>query len=220
MNVHSLLNRRVTEATETKTSNPELPRDKRDRLLAAALDLFESRGFEGVAVPEIAKAAGVAIGTVYRYFATKEALVNSLYRHWKTNYNALVLEAPPPHFSPRQAFSFRWERMMLFARTHPHAMRFLVLHHHAPYLDTDSQALDATDRTAMEAFVAGVQQAAGPLAPAAASALIWGAAAGLLKFASDGRLKLDSGNAADMDDALWRALEQDRSGAGRIHRLE
>jgi AcrR family transcriptional regulator len=55
--------------------------DKRDRLLTAALELFETRGFDGVAVPEIAARAGVATGTIYRYFATKEALVNALYRH-------------------------------------------------------------------------------------------------------------------------------------------
>ena len=40
------------------------PHDKRARLLEAALELFETRGFDGVAVPEIAKAAGVATGTL------------------------------------------------------------------------------------------------------------------------------------------------------------
>ncbi|HEY4124317.1 MAG TPA: helix-turn-helix domain-containing protein, partial [Rhizomicrobium sp.] len=61
-----------------KKSTDNAPDDKRERLLDAALELFELRGFDGVAVPEIAHMAGVATGTIYRYFETKEALVNAL----------------------------------------------------------------------------------------------------------------------------------------------
>src|SRR5215470_7404991 len=98
--------------------------DKRRLLLDAALDLFESRGFDGVAVPEIAKAAGVATGTVYVYFRDKEALVNALYRHWKTIYNDTVLAPLPPGLLVRDKFTTYWQRMMEFAREHPRAARF------------------------------------------------------------------------------------------------
>jgi AcrR family transcriptional regulator len=179
--------------------------DKRARLLDAALALFEARGVDGVAVPEIAKAAGVAIGTIYRYFETKDALVNALYRQWKSAYNQIVLAPAPAHFGPRQAFSFRWQRIMLFARANPAAMRFLTLHHHAPHLDVESRALDEADYVATEAFLAGM-----PEAPAISAylipALIWGAAAGLLKFSSEGQFAFDASAAAETEDALWRAI--------------
>jgi len=42
--------------------------DKRETILAAALELFVERGFYGTAVPEIAERAGVGAGTIYRYF--------------------------------------------------------------------------------------------------------------------------------------------------------
>lgn len=177
--------------------------DKRSLLLEAALELFETRGFDGVAVPEIARAAGVAIGSVYRYFATKEALVNALYRQWRSAYNQVVMAPVPAHFGPRQAFGFRWQRLMLFARTAPRPMRFLTLHHHAPYLDAESRALEAADRAAMETVLAELNST---LAPPLGAALVWGAAAGLLKFAEGGRLVLDAGVAADTEAALWRAI--------------
>src|SRR4051812_14698782 len=57
--------------------------DKRESIMSAALDLFVERGFFGTAVPEIADRAGVGAGTIYRYFESKEALVNAIYREQK-----------------------------------------------------------------------------------------------------------------------------------------
>jgi AcrR family transcriptional regulator len=49
----------------------------RDALLAAARVRFARDGF-GVPVEEIAQEAGVAVGTVYRHFPTKDALVDAV----------------------------------------------------------------------------------------------------------------------------------------------
>ena len=51
----------------------------RDRLLAEALALF-SDGDGAVTLEAIAKAAGVGIGTLYRHFPTREALIEAVYR--------------------------------------------------------------------------------------------------------------------------------------------
>ena len=62
--------------------------DKREAITAAALELFVERGFYGTAVPEIADLAGVGAGTIYRYFESKEALVNAIYREQKAVFSA------------------------------------------------------------------------------------------------------------------------------------
>ncbi len=116
-----------------------------------------------------------------------------------------MLAPAPAHFNPRQAFSFHWQRLMLFARANPRAMRFLMLHHHLPYLDAESLALEAADQAATERLIAQAR-GPGPLSPPLAMALIWGAAAGLVKYARDGRLAIDAAAAADIEDALWRAI--------------
>ena len=185
--------------------------DKRDRLLEAALDLFETRGFDGVAVPEIAAKAGVATGTVYRYFASKEALVNALYRHWKAVYNAFVLAPVAPSLTARARFSAYWQRMMVFARTYPRATRFMDLHHHGAYLDDESRSLSRSYAETARAFMTEARAAGAirDIDPTLIVALMWGAAAGLAKFAGQDAIAFDAITASTMEDALWRAIATD-----------
>lgn len=192
------------------------PGDKRARILEAALELFEARGFDGVAVPEIALRAGVATGTIYRYFEDKGALVNALYRQWKGAYNEIVLAPPPPGLSPHALFSRYWHRMTLFARTYPKAVRFLDLHHHGPYLDEESRAVGRGYGETAERFVAAARAAGAirDLQPAMVVALMWGAAAGLAKFAVNGALAFDAETAGQMGEAVWRAIAADNSNYG------
>jgi AcrR family transcriptional regulator len=46
----------------------------RGRIVAAAVSLFAARGYAGVAVNDVAAEAGVAKGSLYRYFESKDAL--------------------------------------------------------------------------------------------------------------------------------------------------
>lgn len=56
----------------------ELSDEKRERLLKAALRLFAANGIQNTSTAEIAVEAGVASGTLFLYFPTKQHLVNEL----------------------------------------------------------------------------------------------------------------------------------------------
>ncbi|MDH3656464.1 MAG: TetR/AcrR family transcriptional regulator [Myxococcales bacterium] len=68
MVIHSAANKR-------KSSAP----DKRDRILKAAVKVFAKNGFYATRVSEIAKAAGVADGTIYLYFKNKDDVLISIF---------------------------------------------------------------------------------------------------------------------------------------------
>lgn len=51
-----------------------------DELAKAALDLCAERGIQATRVADVAERAGVTVGTVYRYFRTKEELIDAAMR--------------------------------------------------------------------------------------------------------------------------------------------
>src|SRR5512139_236067 len=53
--------------------------DKRNRILRAAIQIFSQKGFFNSKVSEIARASGVADGTIYLYFKNKDDLLISLF---------------------------------------------------------------------------------------------------------------------------------------------
>jgi TetR/AcrR family fatty acid metabolism transcriptional regulator len=61
-------------------ATPEAPPGpKRDAILRAAIDVFADRGFFNAQVADVARAAGVAAGTVYLYFKGKDDLLVSIF---------------------------------------------------------------------------------------------------------------------------------------------
>jgi TetR/AcrR family transcriptional regulator, fatty acid metabolism regulator protein len=59
---------------------------KRERILRAAVDVFAQNGYFNAKVSEIAKAAGVADGTIYLYFDGKEDLLLTIFREHTRNF--------------------------------------------------------------------------------------------------------------------------------------
>src|SRR5689334_404420 len=76
-------------ATETESFRGT---SKRERILRAAVDVFAEFGYFNAKVAQIAKAAGVADGTIYLYFSGKEELLITIFReHTRSYLEALEL---------------------------------------------------------------------------------------------------------------------------------
>ena len=64
--------------------------ETRARILAAALDLFRSQGFEATTMRQVAAAAGMAIGATYYYFDSKDAIVLAFYHQAQQDMEPLL----------------------------------------------------------------------------------------------------------------------------------
>lgn len=87
--------------TENTRANAET---RRAAILAAATSLIADGGFAAAAVRPIADASGIATGTVYRYFGTREELLAEIFRTLADHeYTAVeqAVDAAEPHVTDR-----------------------------------------------------------------------------------------------------------------------
>jgi AcrR family transcriptional regulator len=66
---------------------------KRERILEAATRLFAERGYAAARAEDVAKAAGIAKGSVFQHFGSKEALFLEVYKRAMASFSA-YLSAP------------------------------------------------------------------------------------------------------------------------------
>ena len=65
----------IDDANTTLRPTPEA---RRQQILDAACDCVRQAGFHGASMAEIAKAAGLSVGQIYRYFENKEAIIAAI----------------------------------------------------------------------------------------------------------------------------------------------
>ena len=192
--------------------------DKRRRILDAALETFSARGYHGTSVPEVAAAAGVGVGTLYRYFADKNALVNELYRDAKLRLRAALLDGlPAPDVyqldSAQAWFAELWRRLAAFARAEPAAFRFLEMQDHVEYLDAESRELELSVLAPLWLAGKRLRDRSGGPPVDVAIALLWGAFVGLIKANRVGYLPLDDRKLEQAGAAAWRMIAPELSRA-------
>jgi len=112
---------------------------KEDKIFEAALSLFTTKGFHGTPTSEIAKTAGVANGTLFHYFKTKEVLVNSLYLKVK---NEMVEESTigvEKIESLKLKLEYLWSKTIHWAMTNPQKIFFIQQYMYSPYITSNTQ---------------------------------------------------------------------------------
>jgi AcrR family transcriptional regulator len=132
----------------------------RDRLLEAAVAAFSRDGLDGT-LDAIAKDAGVGIGTLYRHFPTREALIEAAYRSELGRLCDAVPSLPramPPDAAMR-AWMDRYVDYMATKRGMADALRAVIASGGNPY----AQSRDSLTSAITALLEAGV--AAGTLRP-------------------------------------------------------
>lgn len=73
---------------------------RRERVVQAALRLAAAGGYEAVQMREVAATADVALGTIYRYFSSKDHLLAAAMVEWTGAMQARLLQSPPRGATP------------------------------------------------------------------------------------------------------------------------
>ena len=100
--------------------------DKRNAILDAATRLFAERGLTAAPTSEISKLAGVAEGTLFTYFQTKDNLINALYREIKLELADAMMSDFPRKKSVGTRLRHVWDRWVNWGVANPGQQKVLA----------------------------------------------------------------------------------------------
>ncbi|HTX61745.1 MAG TPA: TetR/AcrR family transcriptional regulator [Methanobacterium sp.] len=109
-------------------------KEKEKKILEASLKLFVEKGFHGTSTAEIAKTAGVATGTLFHYFKTKEELINRLYLYTKESMFSQMVEQFEEDKTLKKNLKHIWSKFIYFSIKNPYKFQFILIFHTSPYI--------------------------------------------------------------------------------------
>ncbi|MCP3995319.1 MAG: TetR family transcriptional regulator [bacterium] len=117
--------------------------DRPAAIRRALRDLVAERGFHGASMGAVAKAAGVATGTAYVHYESKEELVYATYLELKAELGAAVLGDFDETAEPSERWRHLLTRSFDFLSKEPERARFLSQLEESPYYEEAHSRLAA-----------------------------------------------------------------------------
>ena len=154
----------VGAATQTRAAPPkpeELTANqlaRRKRIIDAGVTLMLSRDYEDIQIREVAVAASLALGTVYRYFASKEHLFSSVFFAWLTDLSEEIESEPAVGADNRARLNDVLARTIREFERHPTFYNLLVMTNRTsdPFVRETREAMQANSERVLAAPLVGV----------------------------------------------------------------
>ncbi len=109
-------------------------KNKREKIIDSALMMFVENGFEGSPTSKIAKNAGVATGTLFHYFKTKEELINILYLEIKSQLIDNMKLEIDELTTIRQKIETMWKNAVKWGMWNPAGTKFFAMFGTSPHI--------------------------------------------------------------------------------------
>ena len=117
-------------AARTKT-----PVDRAALLRRSLLELVAERGFRGTSMAAVAEHAGVAAGTAYVHYDSKDELLIATYAEIKAELAAAALAGRDPEASIEDQFLHIWHNAYRHLEADPSRARYIIQMEASPYAD-------------------------------------------------------------------------------------
>ncbi len=108
--------------------------DKRTAILKATLNLISEHGFHATPMSLIAQEAGVGAGTIYRYFDSKETMIDELFLQLKADFCRQMMVGVGEGDQTREVFRKVWLNIFSYCIHNPAEMVFMEHYHNSPFL--------------------------------------------------------------------------------------
>ena len=183
---------------------------KYNKIIEASLVLFADRGFDATTIPMIAKKANVGAGTIYRYFDSKEALVNVLFQDSVRRFTEKVKKGYPWHQSVRSQFHHIFRCLYEFSQENIHALYFLEINKTSHYLtETSREVMNELLDFVYLFFEKGKEaNMIHPLPSHILTAIVFGAFVHIQKLVKAKEIEDTSGLMEEIEERSWHAVKR------------
>ena len=106
---------------------------KRDKIIEAALFLLTKRGFHATSMAMIAGKAGVAAGTIYNYFKSKDVLIKAVFREIESEIIDHLKRNAVESGTAREKFVRFYASLLGYLVAKPLHFRYLEQFHNSPF---------------------------------------------------------------------------------------
>lgn len=117
MPTHSVTLHRVLSAEQA---------GRRDQVIQSAMELAEAGGYDAVIMKTVAERSGVALATLYRWFASKDHLLTEVLLAWGSDVSADLADAPLVDPDPVARVSGALRQIMVIAAARPQLASAIV----------------------------------------------------------------------------------------------
>jgi AcrR family transcriptional regulator len=97
---------------------------KRKIIIEVSLKLFVERGFHGTPTSLIAKEAGIATGTLFNYFKTKDILINEIYIELELEQKNWIIKDLDMEKTPKKKLKKVWNNLIIWGIDNPQKRKF------------------------------------------------------------------------------------------------
>ena len=134
--------------------------NKKELIINAALNLFVENGFHGTATSKIAQEAGVANGTLFQYFKTKDELVIALYIHIKNELAEYITKNTNDKADLKEELKSQILSSLYWALDNTTKFRFIQQFHTSPYItQIEQEILQKQAEPHLTLIAKGIKQA-------------------------------------------------------------
>lgn len=183
---------------------------KRAAALKAALELISEQGFHGAPMSKIAERANIGVGTIYRYFVSKEDLINALYIDIKTRLTRYALRNYSKDRPVPESFKQLFGDIVLYYIENPSELSFSEQYENSPLITdaTHTEAIRIAEPV-QALFKSAIEQNLLKELPfEILGAILSGAVISLAKLAISGKVKLDDTSLVAGIDAIWDMIKK------------
>ncbi|MHB9863525.1 TetR/AcrR family transcriptional regulator [Streptomyces sp. YIM S03343] len=182
------------------------PTDRAAAVRAALRSLVAQNGFHGTSMTAVAREAGVATGTAYTHYASKDELVLAAYGETKAALGLAVTTDLDPDLPAERRFHVLWLACYRYLKANPDHAQFLLQVEHSPYRGPAHEAALTNENDPLLAQVA-LPEIAARLRPFPIDVLYELSLSPAVRLAAGG-MELTQAQLDEIADACWRAISR------------